>query len=544
MADGTDCEVLKTLYEGKTTKDGLYPKGTVVEALLVNCDAKPSPVKKTVLRIHAPPNNVEQIVVPTQGPGVIVATAFASDPFEVGVFESNGSALNPFHAYRYNLDTKEFQDLGALGGPTGSSTAKGVNIDGTVVVGFSNLTTAGDSVYQAFRWTPALGMQNLGAIQPGSYSEAHATNHDGTVVVGGTYAPGLHPGDYDVYHAFRWVLSNPATGAGTFTDLGAATYEAYAVSSDGSVVVGAGYPSAGNKAFRWTQAGGVVSLGALPGHSFSLATAVSADGKVVVGISSATGIGSAGYAGAGPSFDNISSRAFRWTQATGMVDLNTLAANAGYDLTGITLLAALGLSADGQTIVGAGIRSGAEDTLGFSIHYADATNGGGAAATVPVVEYYNAVLDHYFITPVAAEIALLNAKTPPFQDWSRTGFTFNGYVNATAPAGSVAICRFFNSSFAPKSSHFYAPHGLGCEATLSTFPDWKLEDDKLFNVMLPDAGGVCPAGTLPVYRLYNNGMGGAPNHRFVTSLAERQIMIGKGYVPEGNGIGVGMCAPQ
>ena len=62
--------------------------------------------------------------------------------------------------------------------------------------------------------------------------------------------------------------------------------------------------------------------------------------------------------------------------------------------------------------------------------------------------------------------------------------------------------------------------------------------------MLPDAGGVCPAGTLPVYRLYNNGMGGAPNHRFVTSLAERQIMIGKGYVPEGNGIGVGMCAPQ
>jgi hypothetical protein len=39
-------------------------------------------------------------------------------------------------------------------------------------------------------------------------------------------------------------------------------------------------------------------------------------------------------------------------------------------------------------------------------------------------------------------------------------------------------------------------------------------------------------------------MGGAPNHRFVTSLAERQAMIDKHYVPEGNGIGVGMCAPQ
>ncbi len=165
-------------------------------------------------------------------------------------------------------------------------------------------------------------------------------------------------------------------------------------------------------------------------------------------------------------------------------------------------------------------------------------------ATVTVVEYYNAALDHFFITPVAAEVSLLDTKAAPFQDWARTGFSFNSYANATAPASSVAICRFFNDSFAPKSSHFYAPHGLGCEATIAGFPDWKLEDDKLFNEMLPDGSGNCPGGTIPVYRLYNMGMGGAPNHRFVTSLAERQKMINKGYVAEGNGIGVGMCAPQ
>ena len=153
------------------------------------------------------------------------------------------------------------------------------------------------------------------------------------------------------------------------------------------------------------------------------------------------------------------------------------------------------------------------------------------------------MLDHYFITPVAVEIGLLDAKTPPFQDWSRTGFSFNAYVNATAPAASVAICRFFNSTFAPKSSHFYAPHGLGCETTIATFPDWGLEDDKLFNTMLPDASGNCPSGTNPVYRLYNQGMGGAPNHRFVTSLVERQNMLSQGFVAEGNGIGVGMCVP-
>ena len=168
---------------------------------------------------------------------------------------------------------------------------------------------------------------------------------------------------------------------------------------------------------------------------------------------------------------------------------------------------------------------------------------GASTPTVTVVEYHNSDFDHYFITPVAAEIALLDAHAAPFQAWSRTGFSFNAYVNATAPVDSVAICRFFNSSFAPKSSHFYAPHGLGCEATIASFPDWKLEDDKLFNSMLPDTNGACPAGTLPVYRLYNSGMGGAPNHRFVTSLAERQTMINQGFVAEGYGIGVGMCVP-
>ena len=180
-----------------------------------------------------------------------------------------------------------------------------------------------------------------------------------------------------------------------------------------------------------------------------------------------------------------------------------------------------------------------------------ATNFAGATAsvvappltTVTVVEYHHATFDHYFITPVAAEVALLDARAPPFQDWSRTGFSFNAYVNATAPAGSAAICRFFNSTFAPKSSHFYAAHGFGCETTIAVFPDWGLEDDKLFNTMLPDGTGACPAGTIPVYRLYNQGMGSAPNHRFVTSLVERQAMLDRGFVAEGNGIGVGMCAP-
>lgn len=163
--------------------------------------------------------------------------------------------------------------------------------------------------------------------------------------------------------------------------------------------------------------------------------------------------------------------------------------------------------------------------------------------TVTVIEYRHASFDHYFITPVAAEIALLDAHAPPFQDWSRTGQSFKVYVNALAPAGSVAICRFFNDTFAPKSSHFYGPRGGSCDVTIALFPGWKLEDDKLFNAMLSDMAGACPMGTIPVFRFYNNGVGGAPNHRFVASQTERQNMINQGWTPEGNGIGVETCVP-
>jgi hypothetical protein len=60
--------------------------------------------------------------------------------------------------------------------------------------------------------------------------------------------------------------------------------------------------------------------------------------------------------------------------------------------------------------------------------------------------------------------------------------------------------------------------------------------------MLPNGAGTCPANTTPVFRLYNNGVGGAPNHRFTTSATIRQTMINQGWTPEGSGIGVSLCA--
>jgi mono/diheme cytochrome c family protein len=161
--------------------------------------------------------------------------------------------------------------------------------------------------------------------------------------------------------------------------------------------------------------------------------------------------------------------------------------------------------------------------------------------TVPAIEYYYAPWNHYFVTAIQAEINALDSGV--FGAWVRTGLTFNVYPTAGAPAGSVPVCRFFSTIFDPKSSHFYSALAIECSSLMTTV-GWQFEA-YVFNVMPPSAlDGSCPAGTIPVYRLFNNGQGGAPNHRFTTDLSVRQQMLAQGYLPEGYGIGVSMCAPQ
>jgi mono/diheme cytochrome c family protein len=170
--------------------------------------------------------------------------------------------------------------------------------------------------------------------------------------------------------------------------------------------------------------------------------------------------------------------------------------------------------------------------------------GGGGGTKVLAVEYYNANFDHYFVTAIADEILKLDNGT--FAGWQRTGLSFNVYAVIGAPAGSSTVHRFFSTSFSPKSSHFYTANPGEFDAVLEN-PNWQFEGD-VFSVPMPSADGSCPAGTLPIYRLYNNGQGGAPNHRFTTDLDTRNAMLvrppDQAWVAEGAGVGVGMCAPQ
>ena len=160
-------------------------------------------------------------------------------------------------------------------------------------------------------------------------------------------------------------------------------------------------------------------------------------------------------------------------------------------------------------------------------------------ATISLVEYHHAAWDHYFVTGIPDEIAKLDAGV--FVGWARTGQQFNAYSLGTA--GTSPTCRFFSTSFAPRSSHFYTPFASEC-ATVKANPNWQFEAE-VFNVALPDTAGNCPTGTSPLYRLYNNGQGGAPNHRYTTSLSIRSTMLGQGWIPEGYGtIGVIACVPS
>jgi len=159
-------------------------------------------------------------------------------------------------------------------------------------------------------------------------------------------------------------------------------------------------------------------------------------------------------------------------------------------------------------------------------------------STIDVVEYYHADFDHYFITGAPDEIAKLDAGS--FAGWTRTGYGFRALA-AGSPVGSD-VCRFFGTSFGERSSHFYTALASECE-TVKANPDWGFEGF-VFRVVVPDSDGACAAGTVPVYRLYNDGAGDAPNHRYTPDLGLRDLMLEQRWVSEGYGpLGVSMCAP-
>lgn len=169
----------------------------------------------------------------------------------------------------------------------------------------------------------------------------------------------------------------------------------------------------------------------------------------------------------------------------------------------------------------------------------------GLPPTVAVVEFYNASLDHYFISIDPQEISDLD--TGVHKGWLRTGLGFN--VHPASAAGENPVCRFY---IPPQhgDSHFFSASTDECAQVLqksTTDPNYSgfvYESPNVFYIGLPDtATGACPGGTVKVYRLWNDRVDS--NHRYTTDPATKALMIAKGYKAEGYGPDSAiMCAPQ
>lgn len=167
-----------------------------------------------------------------------------------------------------------------------------------------------------------------------------------------------------------------------------------------------------------------------------------------------------------------------------------------------------------------------------------------------VYEYRNALFGtnqfpHHFMTSLEDE--KLAIETGQFSGWNRvrpTGWTpqsedFGFY---TAPGeGLLPMCRFFTVAFAPKSSHFYTANPAECELVKQN-PSWLFEGVVGY-VAPPNHDGSCSVG-VPLYRLYNNGQTGVPNHYYTDSADRRSTRLNAGWSPEGVGPGVAACVPR
>jgi len=203
--------------------------------------------------------------------------------------------------------------------------------------------------------------------------------------------------------------------------------------------------------------------------------------------------------------------------------------DGAYPLPGMLSVDALALDAHSRLLV-----AGQDATSAVLARYLLS----GALASLPIVEFYNTNLDHYFITADASESAGIDSGSAG-PGWIRTGNSFKS-------GGSTPVCRFYGSQVPGPNSHFYTVAGTECDGlkelqaiTPVTQKRWNFES--LDFISTPPTNGTCPTDTTPVYRAYNNGFarGVDSNHRFSSEAAAIQDVVVRGWINEG----AVMCAP-
>ena len=353
-----------------------------------------------------------------EGSGTICRAyaANASGSMVVGSADYNTSS--PAHIVAFiwfnGVGTNE---IGDLPGGDDRAAARGVDAFGTTLAGQG----ASDSGNEAFRYVlpdfAPSGFLGLGDLPGGTFaSQAFGISANAQIIVGSSDSS-------DGVQAFRWVQ-----GGGTLQPLGFLPMpvgytkfsEAYAASADGSVIVGLSRSNSsvstnGWEAFRWTgredgTGTGMQPLGDLPGGSFlSAAYAVSADGSVIVGRAGVQGP-------CGPFGCTTAGRAFIWDHQHGLRDLTVVLTGLGINLAGWQLTEARGISANGRIIAGTGTNPAGNSEawradLGPPPAAAD-LNGDGIVNTADLL----IVINHWGPCPAAPAACPGDASPPPNGD--------------------------------------------------------------------------------------------------------------------------------
>lgn len=165
---------------------------------------------------------------------------------------------------------------------------------------------------------------------------------------------------------------------------------------------------------------------------------------------------------------------------------------------------------------------------------------GTALVTNYSLDVGSGVLPRQFMTASSLEKEVI-ANHGPDGTWRWTPRQDQFLVWTTPVPGSLPVCRFFTRPETGATSHFYSVSATECDfvsTNLERTAYWRLETRAAFylkEVQTDVANGqpFCETGTIPIFRLYNAGSGGAPNHFYTASFRVLEAAKKSGYVLEG-----------
>lgn len=332
--------------------------------------------------------------------------------------------------------------------------------------------------------------ENLG------HSQAWAVSDDGSIVVGGA----TDGSNNNAFSPFIWTEAYGISRIGSLVSSPWEYAEARGISADGSVVAGAYGENGGTSAgFIWTQSDGITYLPQVNGGEYLWVQGISGDGKVVVG-----------EVENGP---DGAINPFRWTAAGGTELLN---------LNGNTSGDARAANTDGSVIVGAVNISGSSEQHAFRWSQAEGVVSIGTLNGGTEARAHDVSGDGTIIVGVSQDGNVSNAERA-FRWTESTGMQSLGVLNAGSTSyahgistdGSVIVGWAADGNASNTSRAFRYTESAG----MQTVEDWLRDNGvTVASDITKEARGTNNDGSVVVGQLSNG-------NAFIARIA-----------PEGNGL--------